>query len=239
MDASEQDDRLPAATTAQHRAFVLVPGAGGAAWYWHRVLPLLQDAGHDAIAVDLPSADPAAGLGEYASVVATASAGLDDIVLVAQSMGGFTAPLAAERLPVRALVLVNAMIPAPGETPGEWSASTGSSQARTDAAEQGGYGTDFDLDAYFFHDVPPEIVAAGAPHQQPEADEIFESSCDFGAWPDVPIRVVAGREDRFFPAAFQQRVARERLGVEADLLPGGHLIALSQPAVLARYLLRA
>jgi pimeloyl-ACP methyl ester carboxylesterase len=33
---------------------VLVPGAGGVAWYWHRVIPLLRAAGHDALAVDLP-----------------------------------------------------------------------------------------------------------------------------------------------------------------------------------------
>jgi hypothetical protein len=32
-------------------------------------------------------------------------------------------------------------------------------------------------------------------------------------------------------------LARERLGVEADILPGGHLIALSQPARLTEYLL--
>jgi pimeloyl-ACP methyl ester carboxylesterase len=48
--------------SAEHRTFVLIPGAGGAAWYWHRVVPLLQAAGHDAIAVDLPADDPAAGL---------------------------------------------------------------------------------------------------------------------------------------------------------------------------------
>ncbi|HEX4102488.1 MAG TPA: hypothetical protein VHY21_18425 [Pseudonocardiaceae bacterium] len=27
--------------------FVLLPGAGGSAWYWSRVVPLLADAGHD------------------------------------------------------------------------------------------------------------------------------------------------------------------------------------------------
>ena len=27
-------------------AYVLIPGAGGDAWYWHRVVPLLQAAGH-------------------------------------------------------------------------------------------------------------------------------------------------------------------------------------------------
>jgi len=53
----------------------------------------------------------------------------------------------------------------------------------------------------------------------------------------VPIRAVAGVEDRFFPAAFQRGLARDRLGIEADVLPGGHLIALSQPERLAAYLL--
>ncbi len=239
MEATWEDSGRPDHPAGQHRTFVLIPGAGGTAWYWHRIVPLLQEAGHDVVAVDLPSADPAAGLGEYASVVAQASAGYDDIVLVAQSMGGFTAPLAAGRIPVRSLVFVNAMIPSPGETPGAWTGNTGSSQARTAAATRDGYSTDFDLDVYFFHDVPPEIVAAGEPHQRPEAGEIFGSVCDFEAWPSVPIRVVAGRDDRFFPATFQQQVARERLGVDADVLPGGHLIALSQPAGLASYLLQA
>jgi hypothetical protein len=161
----------------------------------------------------------------------------DDIVLVAQSLGGFTAPLVAEKMPVRELVLVNAMIPRPGETPGAWWGNTGSSHARLQAAEQGGYDAEFDLEVYFLHDVPPEIAAEGEPYQRPEADTVFGSVCDFTAWPAVPIRAVAGAGDRFFPLEFQRRVARERLHVEADVLPGGHLLALSQPAALAAYLL--
>jgi len=42
--------------------YVMIPGAGGAAWYWHRVVPLLQQAGHEATAVDLPGDDNLAGL---------------------------------------------------------------------------------------------------------------------------------------------------------------------------------
>lgn len=52
-------------------------------------------------------------------------------------------------------------------------------------------------------------------------------------WPDVPTRVVAGRDDRLFPATFQRRVAGERLGVAPDEIPGGHLVALAQPVALA------
>jgi hypothetical protein len=63
------------------------------------------------------------------------------------------------------------------------------------------------------------------------------SACDFAAWPGSPVRVVAGEGGRFFPAAFQRQVAADRLGVTASVLPGGHLIALSRPEPLARYLL--
>jgi hypothetical protein len=39
------------------------------------------------------------------------------------------------------------------------------------------------------------------------------------------------------PVEFQRTLARDRLGVEADVLPGGHLIALARPLGLAEYLL--
>jgi hypothetical protein len=218
-------------------SFVLIPGAGGSAWYWHRVVPLLREAGHEAIAVDLPGDDETAGLPEYAGLVTGAIGNRDDVVLVAQSLGGFTAPLAAARPGVRALVFVNAMIPVPGETPGAWWGNTGWEQARIDAALTGGYRPEFDLDTYFLHDVPPEVAEAGLPYQRPEADVVFGSVCDFGGWPGVPLRAVAGASDRFFPPGFQQKLAADRLGVAAGLLPGGHLIALAEPEGLAGYLL--
>jgi pimeloyl-ACP methyl ester carboxylesterase len=196
----------------------------------------LQRAGHDALAVDLPGDDEQAGLPEYAQLVVDGAAGCSEVVLVAQSLGGFTAPLAAEQLPVTELVLVNAMIPVPGETPGQWWQNTGAIEARTAAAASGGYG-DFDLVSYFLHDVPPAVAAEGERYQRPEAEAVFQSVCDFKAWPATPIRVLSGADDRFFPADFQRRVAQERLGIEPDVHPGGHLIALAQPRLVAEYLL--
>ncbi|MFD9003240.1 alpha/beta fold hydrolase [Streptomyces sp. NPDC059582] len=212
--------------------FVLIPGAGGAAWYWHRVVSELRTRGHEVVAVDLPGADAAAGLPEYTDVVTAAIGDHDDVVLVAQSMGGFVAPMVCARVPVRLLVLVNAMIPLPGETPGQWWDNTGSSAARVTAAEAGGYTTEVDLDIYFLHDVPAEVVAAGEAHQGPEADIVFSQPCDIEKWPDVTTRVVAAAEDRFFPLEFQRRVARDRLGLDVDEIPGGHLALLSQPVAL-------
>jgi pimeloyl-ACP methyl ester carboxylesterase len=218
-------------------SFVLIPGAGGIAWYWHRVVPLLEAAGHSGIAVDLPGDDPEAGLEEYAEIVVRAAADRRDVVLVAQSLGGFTAPLVCARVPARTLIFVNAMIPLPGETPGAWWGNTGSEQARREAARRHGYTEELDLDVYFLHDVPEEIAKDGADHQRPEVEAVFKSPCRFEAWPAVPRHVIAGTADRFFPLEFQARIARERLGVDVEEIPGGHLVALSNPGELSERLI--
>src|SRR5215210_7216676 len=101
-------------------ALVLVPGAGGQAWYWHRVVPELTSRGLAAVPVDLPADDDSAGLDVYVDTVLVAAERWEDVVVVAQSMGGFTAPLVCTERPVRSLVFLNAMIPRPGETGAEW-----------------------------------------------------------------------------------------------------------------------
>jgi pimeloyl-ACP methyl ester carboxylesterase len=217
--------------------FILIPGAGGVAWYWHRVVPLLRAARHEAIAVDLPGDDEHAGLSAYADRVVDAIGARKDVVLVAQSLGGFTAPLVAERVPLRMLVFVNAMIPVPGETAGDWWENTGAEAARGAAARSADYSPDFDLRTYFLHDVPPEVAAEGEAHQRAEVDIVFGEPCAFEAWPEIPIHAIAGRDDRFFPLDFQRRLSRERLGVGVDVLPGGHLIALSNPQAVTDQLL--
>ncbi len=216
-------------------AFVLVPGAGGSPWVWSRVIRQLVGAGHDAVAVDLPGDDESAGLPRYAELVVEAIGARPDVVLVAGSLGGFTAPLVCEQVPVRGLVLVNAMIPEPGERARDWWAHTGAMEAREEAAAAGGYGP-FDLATYFLHDIDPEVAAEGEAFQRAEADIAFDSVCAFTSWPDIRIRVLAGADDRFFPAGLQRRVARDRLGVEADVVPGGHLLPLAQPQRVTDYL---
>jgi pimeloyl-ACP methyl ester carboxylesterase len=217
--------------------YLLIPGAGGVAWFWHRVTPLLRAAGHTAIAVDLPGDDPDAGLFEYADLIAQAGNGHPDLMLVAQSMGAFAALPACALLPVRGLVLLNAMLPAPGETASAWGENTGAGHARTTAARANGYTEEFELETYFLHDVAPEVAAAGEPYQRPEADIAFEQPCPFERWPEIETTVLAGRDDRLFPIDFQRRVARERIGAEIQPLPGGHLNALSEPDAVAGALL--
>jgi pimeloyl-ACP methyl ester carboxylesterase len=217
--------------------FALIPGAGGVAWYWHRVVPLLERAGHEALAIDLPGDDDKAGIHAYADIVVDSIGTRTGVTLVAQSMGGFTAALVSSRMRLNRLVFVNAMIPNPGETAGQWWTNTGSDEARVAAAKRDGYSAEFDMATYFFHDLPDEIVEQGAAYERNESKTAFSEAADFGAWPQIPIHVVVGRDDRFFPREFQTRLARERLVTAVDEIPGGHLVALSHPRELADRLL--
>ena len=212
--------------------YVLIPGAGGAAWFWHRVVPLLGDA----VAVELPAADEQAGLREYAEVVVAAAGDADDVVVVAHSLGGFTAPLVCDRLPVSRIVLVNAMIPAPGETGGDWWENTGQQQARRENDLRDGRDPDAPYDplSVFFHDVPPALAREGMAQDEDQAGQPFAEPWPLDAWPAVPTTVISSRDDRIFPLDFQIRVARERLGRTPVELPGGHLVALSRPDELAK-----
>jgi pimeloyl-ACP methyl ester carboxylesterase len=215
--------------------FVLIPGAGGNGSFWSVLVPELERLGHQAIPVDIREDDPALGLPEYAAIVDEAIGARTDTILVAQSLGGFTAPMVSR--PIRAIVLLNAMIPLPGETPGDWWDAVGQSEAQRAADLAADRDPEFDVERHFLHDVPDDLKAGpeGDPPRQPSGTP-FCQPCIFETWPNVPIAVLTGRDDRFFPAAFQQRVARERLHIEPELLDGGHLLALSQPKKLAEKL---
>lgn len=219
--------------------YVLIPGAGGQAWYWHRVEPLLRAPGHDVVAVELPAEDESAGLQRYTDVVVEAAGARDDVVMVGQSMGGFCAPLAAVRLGARRIVLVNAMIPRPGETAGAWWDAVGQDAAARAMAVRRGRDPDagFDLLEGFFHDVPDDITKEAMAGGKGQADRPFGDPWPLDAWPELPTTVLAGVDDRLFPVELQDRVARERLGRTPVHLPGGHLIALSRPEELARAIL--
>jgi pimeloyl-ACP methyl ester carboxylesterase len=160
------------------------------------------------------------------------------VTIAAYSLGAFTAPLVWQRVPARQVIFVNAMIPRPGETPGAWWDNVGWERARTTAARRNGYSPDFDLDTYFLHDIPADLRQQMLGHDVAQSPGPFGDKCLFDEWPGIPLHVIAGRDDRFFPVELQQRVARERLGVEPDVVPGGHLAALSRPAELAAALAR-
>lgn len=233
--------------------YVLIHGAASDSWYWHRLVPLLASNGHDVIAPDLPVGDDAAGFEEYADAVVAAIADHRErrradhshrsLILVAQSLGGFTAPLVCERVPVGLMVLVCAMVPKPGESAGQWWENTGWEQAKRENDERDGrpvvVSPPYDARDMFFHDVPREVVEAAFARGEPvQSGAPFARPWPVSRWPDVPTRFLLGRQDRFFPADFQRRVVRERLGIVPDEMDSGHLPALARPVDLAERLER-
>jgi pimeloyl-ACP methyl ester carboxylesterase len=208
--------------------YVLIHGAGDVSWYWHLEEAELRARGHDVVAPDLPCEDDSAGLPEYADAVIAAIGDRTDLVVVAQSLGAFTAPLVCGRVAVDLLVLVAPMIPAPGEAPADYWTNT-----RYEDEVRESYDDEI---ALFYQDVPPKLAAEALKRGRRQSEVRMHEPSPLRAWPDVPTRVLLCRDDRLFPPPFLRRVAEERLGITPDEIDGGHTPALSRPRELAERL---
>ena len=209
--------------------FAFIHGAGDVGWYWHLVEAELRRSGHDTVAPDLPIEDDTAGLSRYADVVVDAIGRRRDVVVVAQSFGGYVAPIVADRIGADLLVLVAAMVPLPGETADEMFRTTGWQPGQSD---------DGSMRAVFYHDVPDELAEEAMARGRRQSDTPGSEPWPLAAWPAVPTRFILCRNDRFFPAAWLRAVARDRLGLTPDEIDSGHCPALSRPRELAGLLER-
>ncbi|MBT2494402.1 alpha/beta hydrolase [Microbacterium sp. ISL-59] len=218
--------------------FVLIHGGGDVGWSWHLVAAELVARGHEVFAPDLPADDDSLTLEDYADAVVAEVGPRRDVVVLGHSFGAFTAPLVAERLAADLLVLAAGMIPAPGEPPERWWAESGYvAAAEAQAAIDGGLTGNEDPYVSFYNDVPRELADEALrqerAHPSPAA---MEAPWPLEEWPDVPTRFIVFADDRFFPPRFLRYLARERLGVVADEIPGGHCAMLSRPVELAELL---
>ena len=210
--------------------FAFIHGAGDVGWYWHLVEADLRGRGHETVAPDLPIEDDRAGLAEYADVVIDAIGSRPDVVVVAQSFGGYVAPIVAEKVGARLIVLVAAMVPMPGETAEEMFANTGwQPESLADSSAR----------SVFYHDVPSELADQALAHERRQSDTPGRQPWPLPAWPDIPTRFVLCRNDRFFPARWLGPVVRDRLGIDPDEIESGHCPALSRPHELATLLERS
>lgn len=219
--------------------FVLIPGAGTKAGVWARVVAALDARGHEGLPIELPWDDESAGLPEHLATTLDAIGERDDLVVVAQSLGGFTGPAVAARVPARLLVLLNPMVPNPGETAGDWWENTGHGDAIAEIVARHGPMSQWDMEALeevFLHDLSADQKAEAAANSGAPPAAVFQGPCMIDSWPDVPTRALTGRDDRLFPPAFVRRIVEERLGTEPDEMPGGHLLMLSQAEQLAERL---
>ncbi len=141
--------------------FAFIHGAGDVGWYWHLVEAELRGRGHDTVAPDLPIEDDDAGLSEYADAVVDAIGDRRDVIVVAQSFGGYTAPIVADRIGARSIVLVAGMVPSPGESAEEMFGNTGWQPERL---------ADSSARSVFYHDVPSDLADEALAHERRQSD---------------------------------------------------------------------
>ncbi len=203
---------------------VLVHGAWHGAWCWERLTPLLDEAGINSVAVDLPghgdNASPLTDMHGDADHVRSVLDGIDGpVVLVGHSYGGIVITDAGTHPAVRHLVFVAALAIDADETAG----SAVTAEAENEVVEHPKPGL---ADAMQFHDdgtctLPPQGVAdflyneCDAATQQWAAERVCpqpmvtmaQSPRDV-AWRERPSTYVVCEKDRGIPAGLQRILAR-------------------------------
>ena len=207
--------------------YVFIPGAGDVPANFSLLEHELRERGQDAITVDLPSEDDSAGWTEYADAAVAAIGERRQLVIVAHSLGGFTAPLVCSRVAAEMLILVAGMIPLPGELAGDYWETAGYEEGDEEADHDGSE------IALFYHDLPRELAEEALARGRGQSERPMKEPWPLDTWPDVPTRYLLCREDRVFGARQTRVAVRERLGIEADEIGGGHCPFLSRPAELA------
>jgi pimeloyl-ACP methyl ester carboxylesterase len=229
----------------------LVHGSYHGAWCWKFLMPELDKLGHRVYTLDLPIGDPSIGASGYADAVAEAidaaesNRSLKDRdagppVIVGHSMSGLVIPLVAARRPVRRLVFLSAFLPRPGVSINQQRATEPIDAPQAPSTAEW---TDLGQDVWsvgpatateiFFHDAPPKMAAWAASQLRPQAYRVMNEITPLTEWPKVESAYILCRDDHAANPAWSRTAARERLGVEAIELDGGHSPFLTRPAELA------
>ncbi len=231
--------------------FVLVHGAWHGGWCWSKVVPLLERAGHRALAPDLPGhgddRTPVAQvtLRAYADrVCGVAGAQREPVILVGHSMGGAVISQAAEQCPdaVRTLVYLAAFLLRSGA----------SLFARAMAGERGELANhlrpepahghilidDAGIVPSFYHDCSVEDVAFARARLVPQSLEPFNALLQLtdARCMRIPRVYVECLRDQAMPISLQREQHSDLPCAKVVSLDTSHSPFFSAPEALAREL---
>lgn len=88
----------------------------------------------------------------------------------------------------------------------------------------------------FFHDAPAAVARWATERLRAQSYRVMNEITPLAAWPEVESRSIVCRDDRAVNPEWVRAASRERLGVEAIEMDGGHSPFLARPAELARVL---
>ncbi|MFB0922195.1 MAG: alpha/beta fold hydrolase [Alphaproteobacteria bacterium] len=231
--------------------FLLIHGAWQGAWAWQRLTPLLEAAGHTAIAVDLPGDGSDDTTPEnvttmlYAEHVAELiEASEPPVIVVGHSMGGTVASQVSELCPdqIAIVVYLCAFLLPDGESIVDfygraWEDGMTGAHARVSYSEDG-YASMIDQKSavdVFYNTADPADARAAAAQLTPQPEggrrsKVQLSAEKFGAVPRVYIETL--RDQSVFNA-LQKRMYTETPCANLHTLDTDHAPQLSAPDALA------
>jgi Alpha/beta hydrolase family len=209
---------------------------GQAAAGWDRLAAQLRAEGAAVHAMDLPN-DPQLRAQDFARLLADAFGEVESPIVLAHSGAGPLLPAAATALAARLQVWLAAWVPDPKLTFLE--------DARAhlgEAFEPGWIGQDPISDddvaqRFLYHDADAEALSwALTTRREFYPEGVYNER--IGLNTQIPSLYVGATEDRTILPAWQQKMARERLGVEPVMIESGHCPNVSRPRALSDLLLR-
>ncbi len=236
---------LATALMAQHSLaaegvhnIVLVHGAWADGSSWAKVIPLLEKAGLNAVAVQNPLTSFADDLAATKRAIA-----LQDgpVILVGHSWGGVVISEAGIDPKVAGLVYVAALVPDVGEAVGDlgkdFAAPPGLAEARPDAD---GYLTltEKGVMDYFAPDLPVAERKIVAATQGATNSAVFGAKIANAGWKTKPTWYVVAANDQMIQPDLERKFAKA-MNANTITLPSSHVAMLSHPAEVAKLIIEA
>jgi pimeloyl-ACP methyl ester carboxylesterase len=232
MPGAEPSGPQAPGRAAAPATFGLIHGGAHGAWCWDKLVRALADRGQRAVAMDLPCEDDDAGAAEYAQVVLGALAGSGEPpVLVAHSLGGLTAPLAAAARPVRMMIFIAAFLPVPGRSFNDQRAAEPPMMLPYHGGAAG-------LRDRFYNTCTAADADWAMARLRRQALTPFTEITPLRQWPAVPSAYLLCTQDHACNPQWARRAVPGRLGVQPGELAGSdHSPFLNRPAELADLLI--
>jgi pimeloyl-ACP methyl ester carboxylesterase len=217
---------------------LFVHGAWANSSAWAKVLPLVERAGVNATAVQLPLTS----LADDAAAVKRAIELVDGkVVLVGHSYGGAVISEAGNEPQVSGLVYVAGFAPAAGESAGSLGAGGPVTRLpetlRSDAhgflklSREG-------VDEAFAQDLSDDERAIVFATQGPVSGNALGGTVTSPAWEHKPAWYLIANQDRAIHPELQQTMAR-RINATTISIAASHVAMLSQPEAVSEFVLRA